>query len=157
MRFRNLKKQSKKLKEQDSLEAVKVASIPERIKAFITDMFMIYTPILYILTYLVLGDKDAFQASDVAPFAGVVLYGLIYTFLVHRFAQTPGHKAYQIKVVDASTHKNLTIFQALLRFVGFLVSATILFGLLLPFYRKDKATLHDLLAHTITIKDTDAN
>ena len=150
MRFRKLKKQTKTKKEAP-VQTVRYATIPDKIKAFITDMFMIYIPILYIITYIVMGGKDAFQESDLAPFFGVALYGFIYAFLLSKFGQTPGAKAYTMKVVDAKTNDNITFFQAILRFIGFLLSATLLFGLVFPFYRKDKKTLHDLIAQTVVI------
>jgi len=150
MRFRKLKKQ---IKHQTLIinEKVIYAKIAERIKAFITDMFMIYIPILYILTYLVMDGKDSFQSSTLAPFIGVSLYGFISSILLYKFGQTPGKKAYLIKVVDASTLQNISFFQALLRFISFLFSATILLGLIVPFYRKDKRSLHDLIAKTVVI------
>ncbi len=150
MRFRKLKKQKKQTKKR--AENIPLyANIPDRIKAFITDMFMIYIPILYIITYVVLDGKDAFQASNWAPFFGVLLYGFIYTFLLYKFGQTPGKKAYLIKVVDVKTEQNIGYFQAWLRFIGFLLSATLLVGLIFPFYRKDKRSLHDLIAKTVVI------
>ena len=154
MRFRKIKKQVK-IKKQEPLNRFKYATIPDRIKAFITDMFMIYIPILYIITYLVLDGKDAFQSSNWAPFIGVFLYGIIYTSLLYKFGQTPGKKAYLIKVVDVKTDKNITYFQAWLRFIGFLLSATFLIGLIFPFYRKDKRSLHDLIAKTVVIATKD--
>jgi len=155
MRFRKLKKQSKTKQEHKTQEenSVCYATIPDRIKAFITDMFMIYVPILYVITYVVMGGKDEFQSSDLAPFIGVLLYGLIYTLLLWKFGQTPGKKAYTIKVVDAKTYKKITLAQAMLRFIGFLLSATILIGLIFPFYRKDKRSLHDLIANTAVIAE----
>ena len=153
MRFRKLKKQSNARQKESpkSDNAVSYASIPERIKALITDMFMIYIPILYVITYVVMGGKEEFQSSTWAPFVGVALYGLIYSFLLHKYGQTPGKKAYAIKVVDAKTHKNMTFFQAFVRFVSFLFSATIFIGILLPFYRKDKRSLHDLMSNTVVL------
>ena len=153
MRFRKLKKQAKTKQEQKttSEETVHYATIPDRIKAFITDMFMIYVPILYIITYAVMDGKDEFQSSDIAPFIGVLLYGIIYILFLWKSGQTPGKKAYSIKVVDAKTHKKITLIQATLRFIGFLFSATILIGLIFPFYRKDKRSLHDLIANTVVL------
>jgi len=155
MRFRKLKKQSKTKQKQTTQEENRVlyATIADRIKAFITDMFMIYVPILYIITYVVMDGKDEFQASDLAPLAGVLLYGIIYTLLLWKFGQTPGKKAYTMKVVDAKTYKKITLVQAILRFIGFLLSATILIGLIFPFYRKDKRSLHDLIANTVVITE----
>jgi len=150
MRFRNLKKKSKT--KDLKLETIVYATITSRVKAFITDMFMIYMPILYFITYVVLSGKEDFQASTFAPFIGVSIYGFIYAILLHKLGQTPGKKAYSIKVVHAKTHKNLTFFQALWRFVSFLFSATILLGFILPFYREDIRSLHDLLANSIVIE-----
>jgi len=157
MRFRKLKKQAKNNKEKrsNSEKSSLNASIPDKIKAFITDMFMIYVPILYILTYVVLDGKDDFQSSTWAPFIAVSLYGFISSFLLYKFGQTPGNKAYTMKVVDALTHENITFPQALLRFVSFLVGATFLVGFIVPFYRKDRRSLHDILAKTVVITSED--
>ena len=153
MRFRKLKKQSKTKQEKTKLsqETVHYATISDRIKAFITDMFMIYVPILYIITYAVMDGKDEFQSSDIAPFIGVLLYGIIYVLFLWQSGQTPGKRAYTMKVVDAKTHEKITLSQAILRFMGFLFSATILIGLIFPFYRKDKRSLHDLIANTVVL------
>ena len=155
MRFRKLKKQSKTKQEQKTKleETVHYATIPDRIKAFITDMFMIYVPILYIITYAVMDGKDEFQSSDFAPLIGVLLYGIIYVLFLWKSGQTPGKRAYTMKVVDFKTHKKITLSQAILRFIGFLFSATILIGLIFPFYRKDKRALHDLIANTVVLAD----
>ncbi len=153
MRFRQLKQQSKTSNQKiNKIPTPPYARIPDKIKAFITDMFMIYVPILYIITYVVMGGKDEFQSSQLAPLVGVTLYGLIYAFLISKFGQTPGKKAYTIKVVDDKTLKNISFFRALLRFLAFLFSATILIGLLFPFYREDKKSLHDIICNTIEIE-----
>jgi len=155
MRFRKLKKQTKTKQEKKIKleEIVPYATIVDRIKAFITDMFMIYVPILYIITYVVLDGKDEFQASDLAPLIGVVLYGIIYVLFLWKSGQTPGKRAYTMRVVDATTHKKISLSQAILRFIGFLFSATILIGLIFPYYRKDKRALHDLIANTVVLAD----
>ncbi len=152
MRFRDIKKQSHnntQTKKQDS--AVIYASYIDKIKALITDIFMIYGPILYVMAYGVMNGKDDFQSSQLAPLIGVTLYGLVYAMFLSKFGQTPGKKAYNIKVVDFKTHKNISFFRALFRFVAFLFSATIVIGLLVPLFRKDKRSLHDLLASTAVI------
>jgi len=158
MRFRKLKKQSQNKKQINKVlkSQVKYAYYVNRIKAFITDMFMIYAPILYVITYVFMGGKDDFQDSQYAPLVGVTIYGIIYSILISRMGQTPGKKAYTMKVVDVKTGKNIGFFRAMLRFVAFLFSATILVGLLLPLYRKDKRALHDLIASTVVIDDEKA-
>jgi len=149
MRFRKLK-QKTKTKKREKVQ-VTYASYPDKIKALITDVFMIYAPILYFIAYIVMDGKDAFQSSQLAPLIAVMLYGLIYAILLSKFGQTPGKKAYDIEVVDDKTYKNLSFIRAFIRFVAFLFSATILFGLLTPLFRKDKKALHDILCNTVEI------
>ena len=153
MRFRKLKKQSKQTNNSKHIDTKTppYARISDKIKAFITDMFMIYIPILYIITYLIMGGKDEFQASNIAPFLGVSIYGLIYSLFLMKSGQTPGKKAYTIKVVDNTTFQNLSFLRAFFRFFVFLVSATLLVGLIVPFFRKDRKFIHDLVCNTVEI------
>ena len=116
---------------------------------------MIYTPILYAITYVVLGNKEEFQHSFWGPFSAVVLYGIIYALFLARTGQTPGKKAYKIKVVDERTYGNISFFRALVRFAAFLFSATILIGVVFPFYNKQKKALHDIIAKTVEIEVKD--
>ncbi len=151
MRFREIKKNKKHKQQQNNTPQVRYARYPDKIKALITDLFMIYAPILYLIAYVIMGGKDAFQSSQLAPLIGVTLYGLIYAVLIAKFGQTPGKKAYDIKVVDDTTYENIGFFRAFLRFIAFLFSATILLGLLTPFYRKDRKALHDIICSTVEI------
>lgn len=150
MRFRNIKNNSRTNEKKEPQKLI-YAPYSYRVKAFITDMFMIYAPILYIIAYVALSGKEDFQSSQIAPLAAITLYGVIYAFLLSKFAQTPGKKAYDIKVVDAKTGENLTFFRSLFRFVAFLFTATTLLGLFLPFYRRDKKALHDLICGTLVV------
>nr|WP_321266783.1 RDD family protein [uncultured Sulfurimonas sp.] len=150
MRFRNIKKQ-KKQETQNPKPLYMYARYTDRVKAFITDMFMIYAPILYVTAYVIMDGKEDFQTSELAPLLGVTIYGLIYALLLSKFGQTPGKKAYDLKVVDAKDGEPIGFFKAIFRFIAFLFTATTLLGLLLPFYRKDKKALHDLLAGTIEV------
>ncbi|MCK9491259.1 MAG: RDD family protein [Sulfurimonas sp.] len=127
------------------------AKYTSRIKAFITDMFMIYAPILYISAYVIMDGKDDFQASQLAPLLSTALYGLIYALLISRFGQTPGKKAYEMKVVDSRSGQYIGFFRALLRFIAFLFTSATFLGLFLPLYRKDKKALHDLLVNTLVV------
>jgi len=156
MRFRDLKKQSIQQNKTDKNKPkVTYARFVDRIKALITDLFMIYAPILYIITYVFLDGKEDFQASQLAPLIGVSIYGLIYAMLISKFGQTPGKKAYLIKVVDSTSGEHINFFRAIIRFIAFLFTATTILGLFLPFYRKDNKALHDLICNTlvVTIKE----
>jgi len=151
MRFRDMKKQKNKNVAQEIKPKYIYPKITDRIKAFITDMFMIYMPIMYIVTYLVFNGKDDFQASGLAPFLGTLVYAFIYAFLVSKWGQTPGCKAYELKVVDIKTGKLIGFFRAFFRFVAFLFTATTLLGLFMPYFRSDKKALHDLMSGSMVV------
>ena len=151
MRFRKLKQQKKKNK--PSKVKILYARYPDRVKALITDLFMIYMPIMFIITYGFLNGKDEFADSQLAPLIGTFIYGLIYALFLSKSGQTPGKKAYEIKVVNYNTLEKLSFTSAFIRFIAFLFSATIIVGLLFPFFRKDNKALHDLICSSIEIKE----
>jgi len=153
MRWRKLK-QHKKQSKQEQKPTIPYAGIADKIKAFITDMFMIYIPILYIITYLVMDGKDDFKASSFGPFFGVLLYGLIDAIFISRTGQTPGKKAYTIQVVDINSLQKISFLRAFWRFIVFVLVASTIFALLVPFFRTDRRSLHDLLTRTTLIRVT---
>lgn len=104
-------------------------------------------PILYIMTYLVLGTKEEFLASNIAPFIAVNVYALIYTILLSLKSQTPGKRAYEIAVLNKNNSK-ISLFKAFIRFYLFLFSCMSVVGILLPLFRKDNLALHDLILNT---------
>ena len=129
------------------------AAIGLRIKAFIVDMFMIMMPIMYITTYLILEGKDDFQGSDEARWITAGVYGLIIILFWVFKGQTPGFKAYSLKLVDEETKSNISFGKAILRYLIFLISATTILLSFIPFFRKDKKTVQDLFSKTIVISE----
>ena len=126
-----------------------------RLKAFITDTFMLLMPLMYVVFYLVMGSREEFEEH--------MLMGWIYIFVPHFFiilsfwffkAQTPGYKAYNIKLVTTDLKKP-SIFQFILRYFGFVISTVLVAGLFLAIARKDKKTLHDLMSGTMLIQTDD--
>jgi uncharacterized RDD family membrane protein YckC len=148
-------KETKPKKEKPKLAVGEIAPTPNRMKAFIVDMFMIMMPILYLLTYVFLDGKDDYQGSTIAQFVGVMLFGFIESIFLVKSGQTPGMKAYEIKVVHTDTGENLGFIQAFWRYISFLVSGTFVIGLFFPFVRDDKKSLHDLLSKSRLIVHRD--
>lgn len=125
----------------------------ERIKAFITDIFMINMPILYITTYLVLGSKEAFLQSETAHIVCVILYAIITSFFFYKKSQTLGYMYAEIILLDvANKEVKIGFFRALFRFVIFCISIGLVFGIFIPFFRKDRRFLHDILSRTTLAK-----
>lgn len=130
------------------------AGFLERGKAQIIDTFLLYMPLLYLLTYGVIGSAQDFRNSNWAPIVGVLIYGSIVALFLAFKGQTPGKKAYDLWIVRENG-KEITLIFALLRFFGFLLSGTSIIGILLPLWRKDKRTLHDILLKTFVLKIVD--
>ncbi len=148
------KEKTVKVNENSFSDKNNLASVPSRIKAFITDSFLITTPIFYITIYFVMGSGDVFSQNKA--------YGWLLIFTVHFVTimlfwlikgQTPGLKAYEGKIVDNSNKGKISILQAFVRYMITTLAILSFFGMFLPFFRKDKRTLQDLLSNTCVIED----
>ncbi len=67
---------------------------------------------------------------------------------------TPGKRFVHIKIVDAKSLKDISNKQAITRSLGYIPSTFLLgLGFILVAFRKDKCSLHDLLAGTAVVYD----
>ncbi|MEN8147083.1 MAG: RDD family protein [Campylobacterota bacterium] len=65
---------------------------------------------------------------------------------------TPGKKLLGIHVVDAQTLREINNKQAIIRYIGYIISTIPLaVGFLMVAFRKDRRALHDLLAETVVV------
>ncbi len=151
MRWRDVKQNRVKKQEIKPQDDIKFVPVLWRFKAFIIDMFMIYIPILYITTYMVLGSKEAFLENQIAIFADTFLLGFILSIFIAKSGQSPGYKAYDMKVIDTKTAKKPSFFRAFWRYICFLIAGACVIGLFIAFFRKDKKNLHDLLSRTTAV------
>ncbi|MDO8454703.1 MAG: RDD family protein [Sulfurimonas sp.] len=165
MRFRDIKKQSKLPKKASALVA-DYADFLDRAKAFVTDIFMIGLPVALIIMMMfgydetksagaldvIVKDKKAITnaPNPTASIVQIVLIMGVHVLLWRKDGQTPGKKFAHIKVVDAKTLKEASLFKLILRFIGYFVSVLTL-GFFLGLFRDDKKTLHDLLSGTAVI------
>lgn len=153
-RWRDTKKgtENKNQKVENQVPELEVsAPLPSRIKAFIVDMFMIMMPLAYLTTYVFMDGKDEFQGSDEARWAISLIYGTVIVLFWITKGQTPGQKAYDVKLIDQKTRENISLLKAIIRYFLFLVSAMTIFLSFIPFFRKDKKTMQDIFTGTIVI------
>ena len=131
-----------------------LASLPSRLKAFLTDTFLITTPILYIVIYLVMGSGEEFSQNRSLGW-GIIftVHALIILIFWLKNGQTPGLKAYDIKLVDNLTKQRVSVIQVLVRYLTTLFAVVSIFLLFVPFINKDKKTFQDILSNTIIIND----
>jgi len=146
MRWRETKKGGSK--EPRALLPYTIAPLSKRAKAFTVDSFMLLMPILYIVFYLVFGSREGFAAHRLVGWLLVIIpYGLITIFFFNIKGQTPGYKAYEIKLIDTVTLQTVSLGRLLVRYALALVIVATFFGLFLPFFRKDRLSLYDILTH----------
>jgi uncharacterized RDD family membrane protein YckC len=161
-RFRNIKQG--KLSTEDTVEQTgkrklhkrlkrDYASKGDKMKAFLTDAFMLLMPIMYIVVYLVIGSLQAF-AEQRALGWGYILIPLviIQTAFMFQTGQTPGYRAYHLTLIDENTGGKPSLFIIFFRNAAALLSLFTFFGWIMMFFRKDGKTLHDLLSNTAVIK-----
>lgn len=151
-RWRDVKK-GKHLKDNQTevKDTIPFASLPQRFKAFITDTFMILMPLMYIVFYLVMGSREEFAEDRTMGWLYIFIPHMIITVALWvRSGQTPGKKAYNVKLVNTNLEL-ISIPQAIFRYLLITVSLITIIGLFFPLFRKDSRTIHDLLSKTIVI------
>lgn len=156
-RWRDIKqdKQQKSNTEPTVEDFVTVACAPlfSRFKAFCTDLFLITTPIFYIVIYLIMGSGEAFSENRGNGWLMIIGVNLLIIVLFWYFkAQTPGLKAYGLKLVQKD-HSKINLFQAIWRYILTLFSIISIILMFLPFLRQDKRTFQDLLSNTLIIEE----
>jgi len=154
MRWRDVKQgrvQSKSELDKPAYSAY--ASNIVKFKAFITDAFLLSMPIIYIVMYLIFGGREGFRDHMLMGWIYFLLpLGIIVALFQSLKGQTPGMKAYDLKIVDLKDHSNPSFIKAFWRFLLFNFSFFTLLPLLLGVFRKDKRGLWDIFSNTAEIE-----
>ena len=149
-----------RIQEEKIIEPIKksskndLASLPSRLKAFLTDTFLITTPIFYIVIYLIMGSGEEFSQNRTVGW-GIIFFvyiGVISIFWLKN-GQTPGLRAYDIELVDNLSNQKISIIQVFVRYITTLFAVVSIFLLFIPFFNKDKKTFQDILSNTSIIND----
>jgi len=128
------------------------ASLGKKIKAFITDSFMLLMPIMYSVFYLLMGGREAFGEQRIAGWIAILVpLVIVQTLFLAKTAQTPGYRAYDLMLIDESSGEKPSFFIILFRNLCAILSFFSIIGWVMMFFRKDRKTLHDLLSHTAVI------
>jgi len=154
-RFREIKqgKVQKEVSEVKSMpNADNYASTGLKIKAFLTDAFMLVMPIMYVVFYLVMDGREDFSEHKVLGWLYILLpLVIVQTTFMYMTGQTPGYRAYNITLIDENTKEKPSLFVTLFRSLAAILSLFTLLGWALMFFRKDNKTLHDLLSATAVV------
>jgi len=154
-RFRDTKQQRETKIPKVEKPAIPYASKGKRFKAFLTDVFMLLMPFMYISIYLI---HDGLQ--DVANhrleawlYAIVPFLSILTLFMLKDKGRTPGARAQGLKVIDFHLLDQPTLFSIIFRNLTLLFSIFIPIFWIMPFFRKDHKMIHDYLSATCVIVD----
>jgi len=121
------------------------------IKAFLTDSFMLLMPIMYIVFYLVFNGREGFAAHKLLGWIYILLpLAIVEILFLVKSGQTPGMKAYEIKLISLATGQKPSLGVIVLRQI--LSKFTFLFfGWIVLLFRSDGRNLHDLIVGTALV------
>ena len=158
-RFRNVKQGKTPIEKETKKttpSADNYAPVGLKIKAFLTDAFMLVMPIMYVVFYLIMGGREGFAEDRVLGWIYILIpLVIVQTLFMYRTGQTPGYRAYNIKLIDENTKEKPSIFIIIFRNLSAILSLFTLIGWVLMFFRKDHKTLHDLLSATAVVTTHD--
>jgi len=154
-RFRNVKQGKEKeivIEKSSSTDKWNYASAGMKIKAFLTDSFMLVMPIMYVVFYLIMGGREGFSEHKAMGWIYILIpLVIVQTIFMFKTGQTPGYRAYKLTLIDDTTGLKPSLFIILFRNLSAVLSLFTFFGWIMMFFRKDKKTLHDLLSGTATV------
>jgi len=157
-RFRDIKqgKETKITPKKVKKPKIPFASTSLRAKAFLTDTFMLFMPIIYFVIYVVMGSlEDASHQKLLSWSYAIVPYLLLLSIFMYRDkGRTPGTRSQSLRVIDSTTLNKPSLFSILFRNLSFILTIIIPFAWFVPFFRKDSRTLHDFLSNTCIIVDS---
>ena len=99
-----------------------------------------------------MGGREAFGEDRLTGWIYIfVPLVIVQTLFLAKTAQTPGYRAYNLRLIDESTGEKPSFFIILFRNLCAILSFFSIIGWVMMFFRKDRKTLHDLLSHTAVI------
>ncbi len=160
-RFRDTKQgrvtKTEKKEKSNPSQKTYFASKRDYFKAVLTDSFMLLMPIMYFTFYIIFGSREEYAHHWQA--GGLYIFGtlaVVESIFLITMGQTPGMRAYNLKLVSLYTGKKptpqLIIIRQILSKIVF-----IFWGWLIIFFRKDNRNLQDIILKTALIYNNDKN
>jgi len=156
-RFRDTKKNKiTKGTEKIAKPTIPYASKGKKAKAFLTDIFMLFMPIMYAVIYLVMEGREGASEEKLLAWAYVMIpYLLILTLFMYKDeGRTPGARSQGLKVIEFHTLEKPSLFSIVFRNLMLPFSLFIPIFWFVPLFRKDGRAIHDLLSATCLIVDS---
>ncbi len=130
---------------------LEISPIVNRTKAFVTDSFMIFMPISYLVFYIIMGSREEFRNHMLQGWIYILVpHFIITTAFLFIKNQTPGYKAYNLKLVTFK-YKKPKLLQIIIRYIIFTITIFLFPLLFVPFFLHSKLALHDIISGTFAI------
>jgi len=133
-----------------------------RLCSSITDLFLIFLPILYIVIYFVPGLQDQFLEGFLIDDSLLYEFQFIMNFFVGLEivlmlwlwnGATFGKKLFNLRIIKKNGN-SLSLIDAIRHYLStliYFIPLVFIISILMVVFRKDKRTLHDLIAGTVVI------
>ena len=134
--------------------AIPFAGKAIKAKAFLTDIFMIFMPIMYVVIYVVMEGREGASHDKLMAWTYVMVpfLTILTIFMVADLGRTPGARSQGLKVIDVNTLDKPSIFAIIFRNITLLFTMFLPPLWFIPFFRKDSRMVHDYLSATCVIK-----
>lgn len=152
MRWRDAKKQNRKIEKEAENNSNIYGKFLARSFAMVMDMFMIILPINLLIGFVF--GFESLENPETSPIAGIVQMLLLVIITIvfwKNSGQTPGKKAFNLEIVDSKTFKSASIQKLTVRYFSYFISLISIIGFFMPLFRKDKKALHDIISGTAVI------
>jgi uncharacterized RDD family membrane protein YckC len=124
----------------------------KRAAAFIIDyLLVLVTAVVFAILIGLFFRTDVAFSENALTYFIILVFGCYYTYMLGKYGYTIGKKLLKLKVVKNDGSK-LTYVNALIRFLGTLLSSLILVGYIIMFFNAKRKNLHDYIAGTIVEK-----
>ncbi len=152
------KKQNSKKNQADERgkPSIPFAGKALKAKAFLTDIFLLLMPFFYVSIYIIFdGLKDVASHRLEAWIYAIIPFLLILSiFMLKDKGRTPGSRSQGLKVIEFHSLKSPSLFSIVFRNLTLILTLIVPIFWLIPFFRKDARSLHDLLSATCVIVDS---
>ncbi|WP_084349643.1 RDD family protein [Moraxella oblonga] len=114
---------------------------------------LVTIPIFVIMGSVGIIDVESTSIGMVDYLSSIIMASIVI-FCWIKYAGTPGKRLLKLKVLDANTGENISVGQAILRYIGYIPSIFVLFlGLIWVAFDKNKQGWHDKIAKTVVVRE----
>lgn len=125
-----------------------------RFAASIIDNIIIFVALIPIA--MLLGWESTYSSglSSGIEWLWQILFAVFFVFCWVKFAGTPGKRLLRLKVLDEKTGENVTVGQAIIRYIGYIPATLVFFiGLIWVAFDSKKQGWHDKMAKTVVVRE----